>query len=570
MMLVPQRFSKCFPVLAALVLVIFLLTASRLHNGIPIPKSILDIGGERPLPKALGVVELQDSLPSSKEAGTPVAGQATPELGKCERPELRHLRRPQLGLTHSIVYTRRCIKPLRGRSDRDAVTNITLPLLTNKATINLAACPRVDLGPCDYISLQVPPPYPERQYRHLIFGVASTYDRVRESLPALAHWLSGTGAQLVAIVMDGDHLGANYNLTALEEEYRRWEVNATLLAPSMLKHTESLHGGDKGGGGGGEGENGSQQRKSIEQYHFLLVREMVAVATPETRWLGVMDDDTFFPSLYTLDAELAQHDHTRPAWLGAMSDDFSSIRVWGIMAFGGAGAFLSLPLAREIEPLSEQCIREALAPATGDGILRDCIYANTRTKLSLVRGLHQHDLRGDASGFYESGARPLSVHHWKSWYRAPLPQMAAATGVCGDCFLQRWRFGGDTLLANGYSIAQYGDGLADTLDFARIEGTWESPDSHDYDFSYGPLRPRLTHRQKKSYRLVDVSVVVTEGASGERNRRAFRQVYVYRGSDSMLADEEEEEAEGGYDGAAGVETSKEPAMDEVVELLWDI
>lgn len=158
----------------------------------------------------------------------------------------------------------------------------------------------------------------------------------------------------------------------------------------------------------------------------------------------------------------------------------------------------------------------------------------TATKLTIVPGLYQHDLYGDLAGFYESGVLPLSVHHWRSWYKEPVPKMAAITKLCGDCFLQRWQFGSDTLLSNGFSVTQYHRGL-DKYDLTQMEGTWSHP-GREFDFSLGPLRPALGEHDKKSYRLKDAAW----GENGE-----LHQIYVYKGD--FFKDE----------------------MDEVLELVWD-
>ncbi|KAL2019342.1 hypothetical protein VTK56DRAFT_9722 [Thermocarpiscus australiensis] len=505
MMLGPPCSPRAFVVVAALFLAVFFLTVSRLHHGSP-------------------------SL-----AGGWVYSLVTPgNNGYGCSSELDFLRQPELALNGTIVYSRRCIKPVRGDVDRDAVVNITHPLITRPTVVDLAAgCPTATLPSCEPISLQVPPAYPEKQYRHLLFGVASTYERINDSLPAFAHWLAGTGARLVAVVSDAETTADKFNLTALEDEYRKRDILATVIPPRLKKALPRKNDGEITTDNGGSAP--------VEQLHFMLIRDMLDAASDETRWLGLLDDDTFFPALYPLDQELQRHDHTRPAWLGALADNFDSIKKWGYMAYGGAGVFLSVPLARQLAPHLEACVRETTV-ASGDGMLRDCVYARTTTKLTLVPGLYQLDIAGDPSGFFESGRRPLlSLHHWKSWYRAPVDRMAAVARVCGDCFLQRWRFGPDTLLANGYSISTYRDGL-DSVDLGRVEGTWQDADDDDkFNFVYGPFRPRLGEEQKKSYRLA---------TSGWDGAGAFRQVYVHRAPKG--------EGEG-----------EEKSMDEVVELVWE-
>ncbi|KAM7192462.1 putative glycosyltransferase [Rhypophila sp. PSN 637] len=450
--------------------------------------------------------------------------------GECT-PEMDFLRRQELGLTETIRYTRRCIRPIRSdKVDRNVLTNISTPLVNTAtmATINLTSCARTEIPPCkeEVLELHVPNPYPERKYPHLLFGVASSYARMESSIDAFATWLSGTDAQLYVIIQDAD----KHFLSDLEQLYRDSGIEATFSAKN--------------------------EPPTIEHLHFLLVRSLLAFSTPDvTTWMGIIDDDTFLPHLYPLQTRiLSKFNPQKAHWIGALSDDFNAISLWGFMAFGGAGVFLSLPLAKEIEPHIETCIKRARIQS-GDGILKECVYAYTRTKLSIVKGLYQHDIRGDVSGFYEGGLDvPVSLHHWRSWYREEgLPGgVLVGKEVCGGCWLQRFKFGGiqggvnDMLFVNGYSISEYfpgtwkaGPGGLDKIDLGRIEGTWGHAFNGQYDFSYGPLRRRLGRARKKSYKLVDVNLI-----------QELRQIYVHRKSDAWQIEE--------------------GAMDEVIELVWEV
>ncbi|KAL8684189.1 MAG: hypothetical protein Q9218_008385, partial [Villophora microphyllina] len=111
--------------------------------------------------------------------------------------------------------------------------------------------------------------------------------------------------------------------------------------------------------------------------------------------------------------------------------------------------------------------------------------------------------------------------------------MSLISDICGDCFLQRWLFRDDTVLTNGYSIAQYPNAsFVDGLDFSKAEETW---DSHTVEESVNPgtwhsmsiARERLVlDEQKIQYRLVDSDVV--EGS--------VRQVYFHKSKDEGEAD----------------------------------
>ncbi|KAK4142912.1 glycosyltransferase [Dichotomopilus funicola] len=523
-------------ILIALILSIFLLTANRLNNVSPISLPHFSTGGSS-LAESTGGSQQPDSStdqlntqPDNKydQAAT---SQAVAEF--CNN-DWKLLRRKELGLTNKVAYTRRCIKPTHNNPDREAVGKISDSLVTGTVTLNLKAnCEQFAPPPCEPLELDVPPAYAaqEEQYNHLLFGIASSYERIQTSLPVFAQWLAGTGAQLLAVVADADEGFIKPNLRALEAQYRNAGVNASIIAPKMKESLPRLNTNP---------DEKLHQPAAVEQLHFLLIRDMLDAATPQTKWLGVLDDDTFFPAMDPLSVALSQYDHTKPMWLGALADNWISMKIWGFMAYGGAGTFLSVPLAKQLEPHLEDCVRQTDVPS-GDGMLRDCMYTRTTTKLTVMEGLYQHDIRGDASGFFESGRRTLSIHHWKSWYHVPIDKMAAITSVCGDCFLQRWRFGSDTLFANGYSITQYREGL-DNINLDLMEATFEEADSR-FDFVYGPFRPRLDRYDKKSYRLVEVDGTFEKGGQ-------FKQLYVYRATKEEGSDAE--------------------PVDEVVELIWDV
>ncbi|KAI1761923.1 glycosyltransferase family 31 protein [Hypoxylon sp. FL1150] len=414
-----------------------------------------------------------------------------------------------LELTERVRYTRRYIHPdFSSAVDRDEVGNVTEPLIQGDVEVDLYDCGDAVIPPSTPIKLHVPKPHADATFEHLIFGIASDYDRLNDSISSFGHWISGSGAKLVAVVTDAKEKSPG-EMGELQHNYNLAGINATLVNPINESFTTS-------------------------QNHFSVLIDMFGYSSPDTKWYGLLDDDTFFPgSLTPLSDSLATLDHTVDAYVGALSEDFSAVRNFGFMAFGGAGAYLSAPLAKKLATQALNCINDAIGHE-GDTILRDCVYTNSRAKLVMLPGLYQQDLRDDATGFFEAGPRPLNLHHWKSWYREPVEKMAQAAKFCGDCFLQRWRFGTDTVFSNGFSIATYRDGV-DSVNLGLMEGTWEKADSRDYDFSLGPLRDPLPPDQKKSYKLREAELV----ENGD-----LRQLYV-RVGDSSVGE-----------------------LDEVVELIW--
>jgi hypothetical protein len=410
-------------------------------------------------------------------------------------PELDYLK--GRGLSQDIVYSRRCVKPsIAPKTDRNEITNITGPLFSDKTTVDLSSCDSIASIPCSPLTLHVTPPYPKRTYPELLFGVATTAERAKDSVLFFSHWLANSTAGLVCIVTDAT--SSNVDLPSLKNLFAQHGMDAVFVPPENKKLTTA-------------------------QNHFAIIRNMLAISSASTKWLAILDDDTFFPSLYPLSQELEKHDYKAEQYIGALSEDLRAIKNWGYMAFGGAGVFLSVPIARVLNDHLEKCISEG--PSEGDGILRECVYRHTRAKLTHIKDLHQQDLRGDESGFFEAGLQPLSLHHWKSWYNAPVDKMSRVASVCGDCFLQRWRFGTDTVLSNGYSVAVYRDGH-EKVDLMRMEGTWGDTEGA-FDHSIGPFRRKMEKGEKKSFKLLDA----------ERVHGGFRQVYVWKDKERSRRDE---------------------------------
>ncbi|KAI0175502.1 glycosyltransferase family 31 protein [Hypoxylon sp. FL1284] len=412
-----------------------------------------------------------------------------------------------LELTGRVRYTRRYIRPdFSGGFNRDEVANVTETLIQGDVEVDLYSCGNTVIPQSAPIELRVPQPHRAATFTHFIFGIASEYSRLNDSIRPLSHWISGTGAKLVAAVTDAREKTPG-EMEELEQNFHMVGINATLVRPMDDSFTTS-------------------------QNHFSVLVNMLEYGNSDTRWYGLLDDDTFFPSLNPLSDRLDTLDHSVDTYVGALSEDLSAVRNFGIMAFGGAGVFLSPPLAKKLGDEAVLCMRRATR-REGDVIIGECVYSISKAKLTILPGLYQQDMRGDVSGFFEAGLRPLNLHHWKSWYRAPVEQMAKAAKFCGDCFLQRWRFGTDTVFANGFSIATYRDGV-ESVDLHSMEGTW-SKAGRNYDFSVGPLRDAYPADEKKSYRLREAEFA----ENGD-----LRQLYVYVG-DSLVGE-----------------------LDHVVELIW--
>ena len=407
-------------------------------------------------------------------------------------------------LTESVLYARSCIQPIfSSEADPSEVANMTDPIFENAVELDLTKCSNVKVPECTPVKLEVPKPYPQETFAEFVFGVATSSERLRDSIAGFAHWLSGSRATLVAAVIDSADRSKE-EMKELEAEMRAAGIDAHIV--------------------------GSHSQDYIA--HFAVLEDMIDYSGPETKWFGLLDDDTFYPSLKPLSDALAQLDHTTDVYAGTLSEDWDQVRIWGYMAYGGAGAFLSAPLANKLADHLYDCIAGSSAQQ-GDILIRECVYTRSKAKLTVVPRLYQVDFADDVSGFFEAGLRPLNLHHWKTWFDAPVVEMAQAADFCGDCFLQRWRFGNDTVLTNGYSIAIYRDGLK-AVDLDTVEGTWHKY-THDFDWSIGPLRRPLSREEKQSFRLLEAEIT----PQGD-----LRQIYVWKGNNSI------------------------GELDEVVEMIW--
>ncbi|KAH0388019.1 hypothetical protein KCU92_g1167, partial [Aureobasidium melanogenum] len=337
----------------------------------------------------------------------------------------------------------------------------------------------------------------------LMLGVATFIERLQQSLPEMARWLAGTNSKLVVILRDKSP--KTIDLQAVMDIAEELKIDITLVSdPSMTGEAES---------------------------NFGLATYLRKSLSDNTQWVGIIDDDTFFPSLPRVLESLAPYDPSLPWYIGGLSERRLSTSREGFKAWGGAGIFLSRPLLTTLAENSQVCL--SMAKKWGDALWRDCVFKVTTPTVHLTRlpGLNQLDMFGNMAGWYESDPHPLlSIHHWKSWHQFPVPLAHMVTDVAGvDSFLQRYSYIDNVVFTNGYSIVQYLDGLPD---MNLVEGTMhpypgaKMPGAGgEFKDSLGRLRPALEEgRQKISWTFV-TAVTADNGC--------VRQFYVRGASDGQ-------------------------------------
>ncbi|KAK4462633.1 hypothetical protein QBC42DRAFT_224493 [Cladorrhinum samala] len=553
---------RCFnmrnPIARALLLTVGILTISALllHSDTEVgrvlvkTKDVLSAQGpmgnyqDGPWGQMLNTpVEQIGTTRSKPSADVPIRFSNRSSLAMACDYDMAKLRRWQekYKLQEKFEYTKRYIQVARQPIRRKSMTNLKQPFLVDDSlkivdvTKNYEpeTCPEPLVAPVSQSAFPTTVNASE-----FMFGVSTTYKRFTDTRTSpvneWTYWLTdgqghSNGGKLILMLLDASDD---------EIDDARDQLNAVGIDVDVYRSDPSL---------------------------IMAVRYLTLVPTmykhPERRskkWLVVCDDDTYFPSFHALAARFEQYDSIAAMYIGTFSEDVNNIQRHGSQAFGGAGVFLSVSTAKLVSDMYSDCktdqkIKESNSGwgPQGDILLRKCIYENSDVKLTLLNDLWQLDLYGDPSGFYESGIKPLSLHHYRGggWHVAHPWHYTKIAYLCGeDCTLQRFRTLDDFVISNGFSVAYYPQGL-DSIDFNQFEATFHAaPQDHGWnmDFKMGPQRPSLHKTGKKlSWDLQEANLSEEDGT--------LSQVYVRRADDWRWKNS---------DGSAMA------GRDGVVELVW--
>ncbi|CAO1638277.1 unnamed protein product [Sympodiomycopsis kandeliae] len=363
-----------------------------------------------------------------------------------------------------------------------------------------------------------PVPRTRTQPHHLILGLATDVDRLLQLMPELSYSFSYSNLHLLLNLAPDSQ-----RIPELRKALRSRGIRATLIQSTEEDYL----------------------RRWVE-----LPSLLADFADPTlTRWAMVADDDTFWLSVPKLLKMLDKYDYTRSHYIGALTDDWRQSDS-GMIAYGGGGVILSMPLLDEVRPHWSTC-KESKDP--GDHRLALCIYANTHTRLTIEWGLLQTDLHGDIRGLLESGKDITTMHHWRSWNTGFDPVLIARAGaVCGsECLLQRFVSNGTSehnafMFVHGLSLSLYPTPMPD---FGKTEVTWKVWGNSQFSHSMGPTRQRLRegrppldgvsqssgsrHHQtqwRETWTLEDVRLDSESGpaTSWDLDGRGMREIYIKR------------------------------------------
>lgn len=205
------------------------------------------------------------------------------------------------------------------------------------------------------------------------------------------------------------------------------------------------------------------------------------------------DDDTFFPDFDSLVRLLSAYDPDGEHIIGALSESTKQVAQWGHIAYGGAGIYVSRGLmARMNAPgVYAECLAKFGASFGGDAMVTHCaalaLERDVKETLIVEDTLHQLDIRGDGTGWFQSGFLITSLHHWGSWFTLFPPwhesgmgdlrkgiQLVGKAGkaVGGDNWGRRYVFEEGKVVVNlGYSVVLHAKAVSEA-DLAKSEHTW--------------------------------------------------------------------------------------------------
>lgn len=143
-----------------------------------------------------------------------------------------------------------------------------------------------------------------------------------------------------------------------------------------------------------------------------IVSETFRMGLPDVHWFVMGDDDTvFIPD--NLVRVLSKYDHTKPYYIGSLSEShLQNIFFSYSMAYGGGGFAISYPLAKALETMQDKCIQRYPGLYGSDDRIQACM-SELGVPLTKEPGFHQYDVYGNLFGLL--AAHPLtplvSLHH---------------------------------------------------------------------------------------------------------------------------------------------------------------
>ncbi|OTA57765.1 glycosyltransferase family 31 protein [Hypoxylon sp. EC38] len=384
----------------------------------------------------------------------------------------------EYGLTNEIPYFARRIRPQFNSGTRKSMTEI----LGSKFMARDFQRIRADDEQLDlhaekpiHISITKSPMPDKIDASALLFGISTSYDRLTYGNSSLIHdwarWLTnGKGTSNGASLVLTLHRATSSKINHISSKLNEVGIDAVVLLADSTQDSTARY---------------------LDLVHLLARhKDELQASGREKKFLALVDDDVFFPSLGKLLSRLNKYYDARKRllYLGMPSERAD----WTVennvtLTYGGGAVFLTAPMIDSVSRLP--CVNTSARDSspspspspsrtrTGqwDEALYTCITtsqpssssrsssrSSADSKLHILPSLYipPDDLSGLRTG-YESGVQPLTLHHYKHRHRFEAGNAHLVASACGEsCFLQRFFFRDDGwVVVNGYSVAQYPDGV---------------------------------------------------------------------------------------------------------------
>ncbi|XP_071711467.1 uncharacterized protein [Rutidosis leptorrhynchoides] len=236
-----------------------------------------------------------------------------------------------------------------------------------------------------------------------------------------------------------------------------------------------------------------------------IVVEMFNLGLPDVRWFVMGDDDTVFfvDNLVTV---LSKYDHRQMYYVGGSSESVEQDVMHSYdMAFGGGGFALSYPLAAELVRIFDTCLDRYRYFYGSDQRVWACV-SELGVSLTIERGFHQMDVRGDASGLLSAHPMtPLVSLHHLDYIKPLLPNRTAYESLNtiiqtyrldppramqqSICYYKKWWHKWSISVSWGYSVQIY-PSLLTAHELAmplQTFLTWRSFTNGPFTFNTRPL-----------------------------------------------------------------------------------
>jgi hypothetical protein len=452
---------------------------------------------------------------------------AHPESHDTEVDDLTYVKEvlKKNGVGPEISYASRTIRYIPDAKERKSLTEVDHDLLAEPfQDINIKRLSTLPSAKALELHVKQSPRPDQVDASSLIFGCSTTFERFTNNdtspMDEWVRWLTdgrgrSNGAGLVLALFNTTQDEIDRTADTLSAV----GINATVVASDMTL--------DMAG-----------------RYVALVDMLYNHPSRDSRKFFNLIDDDTFFPAMTQFLKVLRKYNPAKPYYIGTLTERSRwLLEHQAPFAFGGGGILLTAPMAKQITELpcleKQEDGRYVLDNDQGDRLLYNCLHEYTDTRLTYLPLLHQEDQYGDPSGFYEAGNQPLSLHHYKSWHHYIPGKGHLVVDACGeDCYFQRFQFNDNFILSNGYSVAQYPDGI--DFDTGMMECTFELGDEDEtmvnLMYSFGSLRPSLNKTgKKKQWVLLD--------SRREDGYGRVKQVYIKRRGDGRWVGPDEEKPE---------------------------